>query len=193
RTRVRVHFDRYAPQWDEWYDSMSLKLAPEASHTAPPAPAQPALKPQEESGSRANPSSLSILATNDGTSGRNGVNTGSSTPASSAGGGAGSALNEQQSVVAAPRPFSQRPRTIRVTSTPNADGLSNYANSALNRRSNTLGQPPVAGACGLLNLGNTCYLNSAVQCLSHTPLLRAYLLSDMWSAEVNKYNPLGTQ
>ncbi|CAN0256607.1 unnamed protein product, partial [Discosporangium mesarthrocarpum] len=54
-------------------------------------------------------------------------------------------------------------------------------------------QPPVAGACGLVNLGNTCYLNAAVQCLSHTPLVRAYLLSDMWAAEVNKCNPLGTQ
>ena len=74
-----------------------------------------------------------------------------------------------------------------------ADGISNYGGGALNRRSNTPGRPPLAGACGLVNVGNTCYLNSAVQCLSHTPLVRAYLLSDMWAAEVNKYNPLGTQ
>lgn len=74
-----------------------------------------------------------------------------------------------------------------------ADGISNYGGAALNRRSSTPGKPPIAGACGLVNVGNTCYLNSAVQCLSHTPLVRAYLLSDMWAAEVNKYNPLGTQ
>lgn len=75
----------------------------------------------------------------------------------------------------------------------NSDGISNYGGGALNKRSNTPGKPPIAGACGLVNVGNTCYLNSAVQCLSHTPLVRAYLLSDMWAAEVNKYNPLGSQ
>lgn len=83
------------------------------------------------------------------------------------------------------------PRTNGTGGT--ADGISNYGGGALNRRSNTPGKPPVPGACGLVNVGNTCYLNSAVQCLSHTPLVRAYLLSDMWAAEVNKYNPLGTQ
>lgn len=93
---------------------------------------------------------------------------------------------------------SEQPRSAngsasRTQASGGADGLSNYVGGTLNRRSNTPGRPPVAGACGLVNLGNTCYLNSAVQCLSHTPLVRAYLLSDMWAAEVNKYNPLGTQ
>ena len=86
-----------------------------------------------------------------------------------------------------------RPNGANGNGNGNADGISNYGGGALNRRSNTPGKPPVAGACGLVNVGNTCYLNSAVQCLSHTPLVRAYLLSDMWAAEVNKYNPLGTQ
>lgn len=90
------------------------------------------------------------------------------------------------------------PRTVHgASSNGNAEegegGISNYGGGALNRRSNTPGKPPVAGACGLVNVGNTSYLNSAVQCLSHTPLIRAYLLSDMWVGEVNKYNPLGTQ
>jgi hypothetical protein len=53
---------------------------------------------------------------------------------------------------------------------------------------------PCYGACGLANLGNTCYVNSAIQCISYMPLLRAYLLSAQYKAtgELNKDNPLGT-
>ena len=49
------------------------------------------------------------------------------------------------------------------------------------------------GACGLVNLGNTCYMNTAIQCLSCAPLLRSYLLSDAYVAELNRSNPLGTE
>jgi len=53
---------------------------------------------------------------------------------------------------------------------------------------------PGFGSCGLANLGNTCYMNSAVQCLAYVPLLRAYLLSAQYKAtgDLNKDNPLGT-
>lgn len=33
------------------------------------------------------------------------------------------------------------------------------------------------GLCGLTNLGNSCYMNSALQCLSNTPQLTHYFLS----------------
>ena len=36
------------------------------------------------------------------------------------------------------------------------------------------------GLCGLQNLGNTCYLNTAVHCLSHSLPLTWYFLSDQY-------------
>ncbi|OQR84279.1 ubiquitin carboxyl-terminal hydrolase 4 isoform X1 [Achlya hypogyna] len=53
--------------------------------------------------------------------------------------------------------------------------------------------PGLPGAVGLVNLGNTCFLNCALQCLSATPVLRAYLLSQQFAAHVNKANDLGTK
>jgi hypothetical protein len=53
---------------------------------------------------------------------------------------------------------------------------------------------PGFGACGLTNLGNTCYVNSAIQCISYLPLLRSYLLSAQYktNGDLNRDNPLGT-
>jgi hypothetical protein len=40
---------------------------------------------------------------------------------------------------------------------------------------------------------NTCYLNSSIQCLSHTPIFREYFTSRGYLKDINATNPLGHQ
>ena len=47
------------------------------------------------------------------------------------------------------------------------------------------------GIVGLFNMGNTCYLNSSIQCLSHTPIFREYFTSKCYLNDINTTNPLG--
>ena len=42
------------------------------------------------------------------------------------------------------------------------------------------------GLSGIVNLGNTCYINSAIQCLSHTLPLTDYFLKKKWENDINK-------
>jgi len=54
-----------------------------------------------------------------------------------------------------------------------------------------LGKNSNHGLTGLQNLGNTCFMNSALQCMSHSLDLTCFYLSKDYKKEINVDNILG--
>uniref|UniRef100_A0A673ZRP1 Ubiquitin carboxyl-terminal hydrolase n=1 Tax=Salmo trutta TaxID=8032 RepID=A0A673ZRP1_SALTR len=89
-----------------------------------------------------------------------------------------------------PKLSSNSSATISSTVT-NGDSSSNSGYNSYSSSYNYRESPSQPGLCGLSNLGNTCFMNSALQCLSNACPLTEYFLNDQYEAEINRENPLG--
>ncbi|KAJ1275321.1 hypothetical protein BS78_05G127000 [Paspalum vaginatum] len=92
--------------------------------------------------------------------------------------------NENFASNSAPRSYNSSVTPSFYLRSPNGDLDTMHGSSGMVSR----GQP--SGLTGLLNLGNTCYMNSAIQCLVHTPQFTRYFCED-YHREINRQNPLG--
>jgi ubiquitin carboxyl-terminal hydrolase 4/11/15 len=72
-----------------------------------------------------------------------------------------------------------------------SSGRTSPVPSGMMTRGRTRKDGKTRGTVGLSNLGNTCYMNSALQCIRSVEELAVYFLSKRFKKEINNDNPLG--
>ena len=79
-------------------------------------------------------------------------------------------------------------------STTSSSTFSTTTNTKRNNNNSTMNATnSTPGAKGLNNLGNTCFMNSALQCLAQVQPLTEYFLNGNHTKDINRANPLGTE
>ena len=77
--------------------------------------------------------------------------------------------------------------------TPNLENKSSFTRTIIDihELDNILKKGANHGVCGSHNLGNTCFMNSSIACLSNCTELTTYFLTGKFKNEINKKNKLG--